>query len=768
MTAGLTRRSGPGSRRRGVLRRGDVGPLVLSVSVTVALARLVTHGLGASVLVPLVLAAVVADVVTALVARRTPMLAVPAAALAALAVLLVAVEPSVFDPASHHFLSGNYLSTRFDRARDALANDGTPLPHLAGVILGVGALGIVAATFSRALWVHRRRTGAPASGAPGALAPCLLPSFAVFIYTTLVSAQQGRLPAALVYFTGVACFVAVADRAHALPTAPRRPRRRSLVGIPTAGTAVVAAAVVAAVAGAGVGLSSMRLTVFHVTPPASGHGPASGSTVLTGLDLVDNLRTVELHATHTVVFTATSPVATYWQVGTLSDFDGSQWLPTSAELAALAGQSSVTAAQLAPVPLPSPSAASLPQIDVSVAIRDLSSRLLPTPPHPIAASGNVALTVLADQGILAATSSRAGTRYTARSWLSTTGSVEGPQLATGDPRLTPYLTVPADEPAVVSQLAHQAVAGVDTPAFEVQALVDWFRSGQFRYTLDPPPTAGSDPLVQFLTVTKAGYCQQFAGAFAVMARELGIPSRLAVGFLAGRPGPDDSFSVTGADAHVWPEVYLGPQGGWVSVEPTPDTGVGAASPLGVLEPSTGPQAAGQPTPISPPASVPGASTVPPATTVPVQTSVPSRAGGTRTKAPHAGGWPAAVVLAVLVAALGAWRVRRRRGAGRVDRRDLSTNQQIVRTWERVLAALARGGVRRQASETPREFAARLRAPGPPAPGTHAGPPPPGPVEALAELADMVEAACYDERISTAAQVERAHELATAALAGATR
>jgi len=92
----------------------------------------------------------------------------------------------------------------------------------------------------------------------------------------------------------------------------------------------------------------------------------------------------------------------------------------------------------------------------------------------------------------------------------------------------------------------------------------------------------------------------------------------------------------------------------------------------------------------------------------------------------------------------------------------------VRTWERVLAALARGGVRRQASETPREFAARLRAPGPPAPGTHAGPPPPGPVEALAELADMVEAACYDERISTAAQVERAHELATAALAGATR
>ena len=51
--------------------------------------------------------------------------------------------------------------------------------------------------------------------------------------------------------------------------------------------------------------------------------------------------------------------------------------------------------------------------------------------------------------------------------------------------------------------------------------MNWFRSGRFRYTLDPPSTGGSDPLVQFLTVTRAGYCQQFAGAFGVMARTLG-------------------------------------------------------------------------------------------------------------------------------------------------------------------------------------------------------------------------------------------------------
>ena len=112
----------------------------------------------------------------------------------------------------------------------------------------------------------------------------------------------------------------------------------------------------------------------------------------------------------------------------------------------------------------------------------------------------------------------------------------------------------------MSQLAQQAVGTATTPAAQAQALVNWFRSGQFRYTLDPPATSGPNPLVQFLTVTKAGDCQQFAGAYGVLARTLGIPTRLAVGFTPGRAGPGDTFTVTGADAHVWPQVYLGPAG----------------------------------------------------------------------------------------------------------------------------------------------------------------------------------------------------------------
>ena len=62
---------------------------------------------------------------------------------------------------------------------------------------------------------------------------------------------------------------------------------------------------------------------------------------------------------------------------------------------------------------------------------------------------------------------------------------DGPQLASSDPRLQRYLALPA-EPAMVSQLAHQAVGTATTPAAQAQALVNWFRSGRFRYTLSPP------------------------------------------------------------------------------------------------------------------------------------------------------------------------------------------------------------------------------------------------------------------------------------------
>ena len=92
--------------------------------------------------------------------------------------------------------------------------------------------------------------------------------------------------------------------------------------------------------------------------------------------------------------------------------------------------------------------------------------------------------------------------------------------------------------------------------------------------------SSADPLTGFLFDTHAGFCQQFAGAFAVLARLDGLPTRVAVGFTTGGLGRRGVYRVRGADAHTWPEVYFGPTVGWVSFEPTPG---GAGAPPSVRQ-----------------------------------------------------------------------------------------------------------------------------------------------------------------------------------------
>jgi hypothetical protein len=85
--------------------------------------------------------------------------------------------------------------------------------------------------------------------------------------------------------------------------------------------------------------------------------------------------------------------------------------------------------------------------------------------------------------------------------------------------------------------------------------------------------------VHFLTDDKVGYCQQFSAAMAVMARSLGIPARVVVGFLDPSTrtpaGTATRYEYTSDDLHAWPEIYFRGTG-WVRFEPTPGTRTGPA------------------------------------------------------------------------------------------------------------------------------------------------------------------------------------------------
>jgi transglutaminase-like putative cysteine protease len=130
-------------------------------------------------------------------------------------------------------------------------------------------------------------------------------------------------------------------------------------------------------------------------------------------------------------------------------------------------------------------------------------------------------------------------------------------------RLVPY--------AQLYERAHQVAGETSSPYAAVVALETWFRStGGFTYSEQPGAIPGLPPLVGFVIDTKTGYCQHFAGAMAVMLRLLGIPARVAAGFVPGRYR-GDFWEVTDHDAHTWVEVWFRGYG-WLPFDPTPGRG----------------------------------------------------------------------------------------------------------------------------------------------------------------------------------------------------
>jgi TgpA N-terminal domain/Transglutaminase-like superfamily/Domain of unknown function (DUF4129) len=116
-------------------------------------------------------------------------------------------------------------------------------------------------------------------------------------------------------------------------------------------------------------------------------------------------------------------------------------------------------------------------------------------------------------------------------------------------------------------IAVRETRGAGTQLQEAQDLEKWFQSAKFKYSLKPnlPQTSW---LLPFLNTVRRGFCVQFAQAFAILARVLGIPARIAIGYTGGSPGPGKTWEVTTADAHAWPELYFYGYG-WLRFEPTP-------------------------------------------------------------------------------------------------------------------------------------------------------------------------------------------------------
>jgi transglutaminase-like putative cysteine protease len=126
--------------------------------------------------------------------------------------------------------------------------------------------------------------------------------------------------------------------------------------------------------------------------------------------------------------------------------------------------------------------------------------------------------------------------------------------------------LPAESNPRARTLARQLRGAADNDLSYLSAILDYFSEQEFIYTLTPPGLA-QNPVDQFLFETRAGFCEHYASAFAVLARAGGIPTRLVTGYLGAEKNPlSDYWIVRQSDAHAWTEVWIDNK--WHRYDPT--------------------------------------------------------------------------------------------------------------------------------------------------------------------------------------------------------
>jgi transglutaminase-like putative cysteine protease len=645
----------------------------LSVVATLGFARLFGD---ASWVLPVLLAAVGAHGI-GLATRRWPAPFAMAASVVALGLLLCAVvagHTTFYGLPTASTLSalGRAWSAGLDSFRNAVA----PTKVTPGLLLlSVGGTWICAAA---ADWLAFRGD---------ATLTAILPPFVLYVMGAALGKDGFQLPTTFVFAVAALLFVA-ASQAAGLPSAwfAGRSSPPGLTRL-AMGAAPVALLVAAAGLVLGPNLPGANAQPLVELRGTGGGGDTSRITVSPLVDLKARLTQTPV----TELFAVRSPVPAYWRLTALEEFDGRIW--SSRGTYRPAGDH---------LPTESSDHALTYKVVEDFRIGPLDSFWLPAAYRPARINLDGARVNSDSLTLLTEKESAAGLVYKVQSEIPRYTPADLAQ-AGGDPGpdLQPYLELPDDFPADVRDLARQQTAKATGPYQQALALQDFLRN---NYTYDEAAPAGhsDDHLRYFLFRSKIGYCEQFAGAYAAMARAIGLPARVAVGFTPGTYDPAlDVFHVTTKEAHAWPEVHINGLG-WVAFEPTP----------GRFEPN--------PTNYTGTYN-PGANPVLATTTTTTGAAEPSTPGATQPKQPkeeqdpfqkdsHSSGsgslrWLVELVVGVLAVGLILTlppALKRRRRAQR--RRAGPTRVRVAGAWSEALDRLREVGAAPLSTATPMEFA----------------------------------------------------------------
>ncbi|MET9833185.1 DUF3488 and transglutaminase-like domain-containing protein [Streptomyces sp. NPDC006385] len=340
--------------------------------------------------------------------------------------------------------------------------------------------------------------------------------------------------------------------------APVRTGRR--IGVVALGIALVVPLALPAMnsglldaAGTGVGLGSGRGGMVSTVDPV--------------VSLRNNLNVDEDREVMSLKTSTDDTSSLYLRIVSLDDFDGETWKPAQRDI------------QAVPDPFPQPAGLGpdvrRAEIETTISAADWYGQSwlpMPYPPSDVDIAGRwryepLGMTVVGDRR-----QTTRGVTYTVRSLdVQPTAKqlADAPEPPAALKRA--FTEVPDSLPAVVARTAREVTDGATSHYEQAVRLQDYFAlTGGFQYDTSVKTGEDQQAIARFLR-DKQGFCVHFSFAMASMARSLGIPARVAVGFAPGTPQGDNSVSVGLRDAHAWPELYF--QGvGWTRFEPTPTRG----------------------------------------------------------------------------------------------------------------------------------------------------------------------------------------------------
>ena len=522
-----------------------------------------------------------------------------------------------------------------------------------------------------------------------------VPYAAVFVATGILARDSGRMLAACTFGAGVAVYT-ITQRALTAS------ERRWVSGDDRRGTrATVAGAAAVAIVALAVGAVMSPLLPTSAEPVVDLRDLGKGAGPRTVVSPFVSIRSLLDERSDQIMFRVRADEPAYWRLTALEEFRpaGDIWVSH--------GSYDAADGQLPRSVDPGVPGTPLAQ---EIEIAGLVSDWLPGAyaPDRIESARGISYNRDSSSIILADDATEGPASYSLESLVP---NFEG---LTPDPRsqevVDPIHTVAPDLSDEQRAELAEVVADAQGPMAQMLSLQEWFRS-DFEYDEDVDYSQRSDALWAFLD-DKRGFCQQFSSAFALLARELGLPSRVAVGFTPGDlttdAAGDVEFVVRGRHAHAWPEVYFAGMG-WVPFEPTPQRGdpqseghTGVPAEQAVPPPA---QAATTTSIVPTPSTQPA----PPTSAGPDLDATEDIAEPEASDAVDVTGSPWPLIAAVVViSAIAAWFAvafagRRRRRSGLGSRHDA----KVADAWSTAVRLVQPLDIRPAEHETPREFAARV-------------------------------------------------------------